>query len=191
MHLRHLLATAVFAFSTFAASSSQAALVTYDLTNVVFNDGGTATGSFTFNTTTDTYTSWSITTTATTNLAANGYLGLNGAYYSTNTLTNASQDYYLNPYGVDFVNAAGDNLSLLFTSPLTTPGATTIALGNIHSGDGAESENDGFRSRTITGGSISAVPLPASLPMFGLAVLGLAAFGLRKARKLQPAQATA
>jgi hypothetical protein len=46
--------------------------VTWDLSGVVFNDGGTASGSFVFDASTDTYESWSITTTATTNSSADG-----------------------------------------------------------------------------------------------------------------------
>jgi hypothetical protein len=34
-----------------------------------------------------------------------------------------------------------------------------------------------------TGGSLTPVPLPAALPLFGSAVLGLAGFAVRKSRK--------
>jgi hypothetical protein len=159
-------------------SHAEAAPVTWDLDNVAFADGGTATGSFVFDASTDTYTAWSITTTATTDAAADGGYPLNGATYTYNTVTGASSDYYLNPYGLDVRTAnSADNLALNFASMLTGAGGT-IALRS-----GSESENFGFESRSIASGSVSAVPLPAGLPMFGSALLALAGLGSVAARR--------
>ncbi len=171
MQARHLLASAtLMATMALTSQAAQAAAVTWTLDNVIFYDGGTASGSFTFDAATNTYTAWSITTTATTNAAADGGYPLNGATYTTNTLTGASSSSYLNPYGLTVKTAGGaDSLSLVFNSVLTGAGGT-IALKT-----GSENAGFGFESRSLESGSVSAVPLPGALPMFvaGLGILGL------------------
>lgn len=171
MQARHLLASATFAAALALGShSAQAAPVTWTLDDVIFYDGGTASGNFTFDAATNTYTAWSITTTATTNAAADGGYPLNGATYTTNNLTGASSSSYLNPYGVTVKTGGGaDSLSLVFNSVLTGAG------GTIKIKTGSEYAGFGFESRSLESGSVSAVPLPGALPMFaaGLGMLGL------------------
>ena len=61
-HLTHL-RIALFACLTVAAVSASAEVVTYELTDVRFEDGGSAIGSFTWDTVSSSLQSWDITTT--------------------------------------------------------------------------------------------------------------------------------
>jgi hypothetical protein len=158
---------------------SQASLVTWQLNSVAFGDGGTVSGSFTFDASTNTYASWNITTTVTLFPYVNGFQSLTGATYVTNAFNPNTANYYLNPNGFIFklgtVPPAGQ-LVLNFASPLTNAGGV-ISLQSA-------SETQGFNNRSmapgiyLNGGTlgtvVSAVPLPASL---GLMLSGLGLVG--------------
>ncbi len=58
---------ALAAIGVFAASAANASDITWTLDHATFDDGATASGTFIFNASTDTYVSWDITTTATVN----------------------------------------------------------------------------------------------------------------------------
>ena len=65
MNIRHMIAVAGLALGmAVAGTPAMAVPVTWDLSGVTFNDGGTASGSFVFNADTDSFVSWSITATA-------------------------------------------------------------------------------------------------------------------------------
>jgi hypothetical protein len=156
-----------------SATCAQALPVTWTLSDVTFVDDSTASGSFSFDADTNTYLSWNITTTSTVHAYLNGFTSLLGATYSTNALTNASTNWYLNPSALGVQNVAGNRFGLTFLHPLTNAGGT-VALGGSKGYEFA-----GFNSRSITGGSVSAaaVPEPASyaLMLGGLVlVVGLA-----------------
>ncbi len=154
--------------------SAHAAPLTWTLSGVSFIDGATASGSFVFDAGTRTYLSWDIVTTATVDPGANGGLSnsMNGKSYSTNSLSNASSDYYLNPSSLAVQDALGNKFGFVYASPLTDAGGVVA----LKPGPTMGYEINGFRSRNITAGSVvatSAVPEPASyaLTLFGLGVI--------------------
>lgn len=166
---------ALAAIGVFAASAANASDITWTLDHVTFDDGATASGTFIFNASTDTYVSWDITTTATVNGNFCG-CNLHTEVYTTNSETQANTSYYLNPHGLEVDMSAGfDRLGLNFASPLTNAGGMIAVTGS-------EVQNDGFQSRAISGGFVTATPVP--LPGGGLMFLGgigvLGALGWRR-----------
>lgn len=120
-----------------------------------------------------TYLSWDIVTTATVDAAANGGLSnsMSGKTYTTNSLSNASSDDYLNPSALAVQDALGSRFGFVYASNLTDAGGV-IAL---KPGPTVGYEINGFRSRNITAGSAvatSSVPEPASVALL-LAGLGV------------------
>lgn len=159
-----------------ACFTAQATPLTWTLSGVSFIDGATASGSFVFDADTRTYLSWDIVTTATVDAAANGGLGnsMNGKSYTTNNLSNASTDYYLNPSSLAVQDALGNRFGMVYASKLTNDGGVI----DLKSGASMGYEINGFRSRNIIAGSVAAasVPEPASgvLLLAGLGVIGWA-----------------
>jgi hypothetical protein len=179
MHIGHMIAAAGLALGMAAAGTpAQAVAVTWDLSGVTFNDGGTASGSFVFDATADAYDSWNITTTGGSQVTTGfDYTNLNSSILNGSTT------------GL-FIGTAGlvNELDLGFSGVLTNAGGTFTLSGFEH-------QLSGFQSRSIDGGSITteiaATPLPAALPLFagGLGVMGL--LGWRRNRKNAAAIAAA
>jgi hypothetical protein len=167
-----VIATALVLASSYASAQT----LTYTLEGVTFNDGSTASGSFTFNSTTDVFTSWALSTTATPvgNAGLDGGVGLGAATYVS---TGPSGANVFNATGFQFDNGTGgfnngNDLDLLFKGGLTGAGGT-VPLGSVV-GDGSESQNSGFLSRTVVSGEVvAAVPEPSTyaLMIAGIAVL--------------------
>ncbi len=176
--LKNLLAAMVLAM---ASISAFAVPVLWTLTGVVFNDGGTASGSFIYDATTNTYSSVSITTTT-------GSTRTGAAYSVTNTSISSST-------AALYVTSAAANqtglpaLFLPFTSALTNAGGSVnIRLGLNASFDGSESNcgdaacsGPAVPQRLMTSGSVTGAVVTASIPTlseWGLILLsGLLALG--------------
>jgi hypothetical protein len=157
--------------------------LTWTLTSVSFIDGATASGSFVFDADTRTVLSWNITTTATVDPGANGgpSNSLSGKTYTTNSLSNASTDYYLNPSALAVQDAAGNRFGFVYSSKLIDAGGL-IAL---KPGASMGYEINGFRSRNITAGSVAATsPVPES----GTCSLLMAGFGALAWLRRRPMQ---
>jgi hypothetical protein len=60
---------------------------------------------------------------------------------------------------------------------------TFSSSGGTNHGYGGSGEHFALDNLEIAEGGVSAVPLPAALPLFGSALLGLAGFGARKSRR--------
>lgn len=163
--------------------SAQATPLTWTLSGVSFIDGATAFGSFVFDADTRTYLSWSITTTATVDASANGGLSnsMNGKSYTTNALSNASSDHYLNPSALAVQDELGNRFGFVYASALADSGGV-IAL---KPGSTMGYEFNGFKSRNITAGSVmatSAVPEPGTSVLM-LSGLTIAIWGRRRLGK--------
>jgi hypothetical protein len=178
--------------------ASYAAQVTWVLEDVTFASNqvlgqgphdGTASGSFTYDADTNTYDNVNITTTGS-NLWGTGtcsdakcdtYIRATGLYAP---LTSTSLQ--VTPTTTDPTDATGYyGASLQFVSGLTNAGGT-VALFTAGGPDGEGICNNADCSgvsafRGFSGGSVSAVPIPAAAWLFGSALLGLGALKRRKA----------
>jgi hypothetical protein len=173
------LATVVAAgAAAFVAPSASASTINWTLQGVAFDDGGTAFGTFSTDSTNGNVTAWNITTTA--GSALSGYL-----YNSTNSSFYPSGGaYYI--FSPTYWTTWND----VFASPLTSPGVISLALGYY------AYEMDLLhvsRIRHVLSGAaigvIASTPLPAALPLFatGLGVTWLLA--RRRKRMPKPAMA--
>src|SRR5262249_20427979 len=149
----------------------------WTFSGVTFDDGGTASGSFTYDALHNIYTGISVTTTAGTLLTGASYTSLSPCCGFSNT------GLALGPNVADFTNT--HLLFLLFSSPLTKAGGT-IPLSFGVGDTSCESAQDfcldstwsGCPMRFVTGGELvrvpsTAVPEPSarSLLIAGLPVL--------------------
>ena len=172
------LSTALVLFVMFCVPSiASADGITWDLSGVTFDDGGTASGSFVYDALTNTYTPGDITVTTTA-----GTL-LTGATYTSLSACCGSSDtgLTLGPNVSDFTNTP--LLFLLFSAPLTNAGGTIqLSFGFADTDfDSAEdfctnSDCSEFSMRFVTGGEVvgsPAVPEPSSISLLigGLIVL--------------------
>jgi hypothetical protein len=174
-----LFAGLVFLFS----SQANAIPVSWELQNWLFNDGGSASGSFVFDADANAFSAISITTTAGSLQPGASYgvpnpfspgggsFGLGLIEAVVPDLTGAPNLYaellqdLTNSGGVIAVNLNGFSLE----STCGLPNCSLIAVG------GAERR---FLSGSVA--SVSPVPVPAAVWLFGTALIGLVGFGKRK-----------
>lgn len=157
-----------------ASGSALAAPVLWNLSNVVFDDGGVASGSFTYDADTGTYSAVSITT--------SGGTVLPGANYTTGEVVNApfpSNNLHLtliNNFGL--ANPTGQTLiGLTYASILTnTGGAINLVGGFFNSFEGICTNTDcssgsGNRTTVVGGQVVAAVPEPGTLALLGIGLV--------------------
>lgn len=162
----------------FVPLAAHAALVVWTLDGVVFDDGSTASGSFTFDAATTTFSSLSISTTS-------------GASYELADL--AGSVFGADANGVNVVDGylfGGDNtgraiLNLDFVSSLTDAGGIVSIVTGFPSFEGVCGTMDctsGSVSRfTIAGGRVIGAPVAVSSPgALSMLALGLAALALTR-----------
>src|SRR5262245_15913115 len=145
---RLLFATIVSVMLT--ATSAFAIPITWSLQNAVFGEGATATGSFTYDVNTDTYSAWNISVTA-------------GTFPAFNYNPSVSFVGVHSSNAVDFVENVGASVDryirLAFSTPLTNAGGL-VSLDLVSS---YECNNcDIFRRFTSGSVTSTAVPEPSS-----------------------------
>jgi hypothetical protein len=152
------------ALSSFMAD---AAPVTWTLNGIVFDDGGTATGSFIYDVDTDMYSAINITT------QGGDALAFPGDSYTQLFTENASTSESLQTQPV----SGNHGFGMKFETSLTDSGGVIdIVLGNVISVEiNLGGPGSGFL-RNIAAGSVSAVPVPAAVWLFGSALAGLGWF---------------
>lgn len=152
-----------------APSIASADGITWDLSGVTFDDGGTASGSFVYDALTNTYSSIDIITAGGSAFGGATYTSLSGVFGSSSTgmLLGASGD---------LTNTA--LLFLIFGADLTGSGGTVPLTGV---GEGTCDNSDCSAStllRSITAGDVVATvstPEPSALSLLGLGLATLLA----------------
>jgi hypothetical protein len=163
--MRFLLAVATLAILTVGSASA----------SVIFNVnagllyGGTLTGTFTTNNSLSSVTSFNITASAGPGSPGFTFTGFD---YDSGDASVTAETATL----VQFDSAGGNELRLVFASPLSSGGTTTLTTASYESELVAG-------NRTVTSGSVSpaaaATPEPASLMLMGLGLSGIVWFGRR------------
>ncbi len=167
---------AVGLLAGWAASGSSAASIEWVLQDVVFDDGGSASGSFFFDADTSTYSAISITTTDGAALTGSFYQFVNfeagGLDADSVLLVAAANPTAGTPaFNMNLVSAmtnAGGSIDLAMGQPPIAFESTCLI-----------SDCSSFFSidRVAITGSITAVPVPAAIWLFGAALGAIGAFG--------------
>ena len=171
-----LMRYAIALFLVFVIGPVNAAPVVWTLNDVTFEYGGTAVGSFTFDADTGIYSEINIQT-------SNGPQNPDNPIQGTSGFLGATHEYLLeNTTAGENLRAYAGNPSPLYALNLDWAGGLSNQGGSIELLTGAYSFEYstvyGYR-REVTGGSISAVPVPAAVWLFGSALAGLGWFRRR------------
>lgn len=151
---------------TLGAGVASADLV-YNLVDVTFDDGATATGTFKTDDALTTLLDWDITTSVG---------SLPGFHFDT---VNAPVNFSSIPNIIVLEDATPTHiLELTFATPLTAAGA--LLLVNSPN-DSFEQQGDG--KRVVVAGSVSAVPEPSSLVLAAVGGLGALGYARRRRRR--------
>jgi hypothetical protein len=175
---------ALGAFAAFLPKSASAAMTTYTLTDVTFNDGATATGYFDFNPTTDTFGNFDIVT-------GNGVTDNQAGFQYTNSDASGHALYI---WGAEFYQTVGlynHSITLNTGLPISSAGDNPLGLGTLendgYSGSGEfTSVNSGVAVRVITGGYLangSPTPEASSAATFGILLLSAGLFFVYRKRQ--------
>jgi hypothetical protein len=174
------LITALVLFVAFCVPSiASADGITWNLTGVTFDDGGTASGSFNYNAVTNTFSSIDITTTVGSAFGGATYTTLSGAFPGSSTSTSL------------FLGASSGSFTglplflLLFDAPLINSGGTVtdpLTTGLDFGGGEGTCDNADCSSSTearfITGGAATSTvvaPEPSALSLLGVGLAALLA----------------
>jgi len=154
----------LFIIAFFASATVCAAPVQWTIDSLFFDDGGTGSGTFTYDADTNSYSDINIVTTV-----GSGFEG--AAYIDVNTEAPLSSDFLV---AMIYPLGGLPALQLSFAAPLTNVGGVVAINGYAESmcGDGCEFPIADYRY--ISSGSVSAVPVPAAVYLFasGLGLLG-------------------
>jgi hypothetical protein len=147
-----------------ASMTANAAPVTWAVDTLLFSDGGSAYGSFTYDENTNLYSDIDITT-----LDSDGR---GSANYQQLVEGAGSYDKFLYVVGPGAGGLRG--LGLFFGSSLTNTGGTVaITSGSEDFCDDYDCWPPDQTIRAVVSGSVSAVPIPAAVWLFGSALAGL------------------
>ena len=150
-------------------SSAFAAPVTWSLNGIVFDDGGTATGSFVYDADTDMYSVINITT------QGGDTVGFPGDSYTQLFTENDSTSESLQTQPI----SGNSGFGMKFETSLTdTGGLVDIVFGDPISVEICFGCSGPLRY--IAAGSVSAIPIPAAVWLFSSALAGLGWFRRRK-----------
>jgi hypothetical protein len=180
--MKTVLAAAAMALALVGfGSSASADIITWTFDDVTFEDGGTVSGFFDYDTVTSAAANFDIDTTAGTVLPAFHYTTSNSFFFAANLIS---------PNSLTWLNNAQDRyINLAFDGSLSTPGVVDLRLGDLSGGadtNGSWECDNCFDIRDVASGSVTSpagVPEPAAwaLMLVGFGGLG-AVLRRRKAR---------
>ena len=162
--MRHLAVMAAVAFSALIVSGSPAVAdsITYSLEDVTFNDGGTASGTFSVDSSTGDLLSYDIITTA-------GSLQPGFDYDASDSFIDGDNIFAPDSFLVfETADSRGLYINFGFVGSLTSGG--TISLDDSNSWECADC---GGLRQVVSGDATTSVPEPASLAIFGAGLAGL------------------
>ena len=173
------LGVGAIACAAFLALPVSASTIDWTLSGVTFDDGGTATGTFSIDSATGLLTAYDITTTTGATLSGSVYDSTTSSISCQNCFL--SNSFILNRTDLSFA------ISLSFNNPLITPGASLLILlapSDFPSGswECAGASCDLIRV-AVSGEATSATPLPAALPLFATGIGALGLLGWRRKRR--------
>ena len=159
--------------STLFASPASAATVTWTLENVLFAGGGSATGSYDYDASTNTFSNIHIVTT---------HVGPFGATYGVPPGTGTSVFFDTVPQLLPDYTGSPRFLFDLTSAMTDAAGVIPILVGEEAICSNANCSSGAIRV-VVSGEVVATTPLPAALPLFatGLGVMGL--LGWRRKRK--------
>jgi hypothetical protein len=167
----------VLVFTTGAQANS----VTWTINNAIFDDGGTLTGGFTFDEGTNLFTDVSITTSDNSFLVEHDYssLSLFSPLIAISNHANTSPQYFNGSFQMVFSELLTDAGGVVALTNATREGCTA---GSPFGGSRCDAFAQTGWSRMLVSGtvSVSAVPVPAAVWLFGTALMGIVGFGKRR-----------
>lgn len=165
------------------SSPAKAALVTWNLNDVTFDDGGTASGSFQYDADTEEMGNWDISVTSGSKFSSLNwklplfFSGFNGDFFA---LFNSSADRYF---------------KLRFNSPLSNAGGTvslnTSTTGSFESTCGGVAgcvEGPKFPARYVTTGSVTTEEVPEPLTIMGTVLAGGMGIAIKRKKAKKDSQ---
>jgi len=161
--MSQVIAITIFTLVSFLSPALQAAAVTWTLEGITFDDSGTATGTFNYDADMNTYSDINITT------QGGDTLNFGGKYTQLFTEA-ASNSGELKTETFPCGTIAGSCVfGLNFATNLMNAGGSI----NILADNAISIEGFYGPTRNIISGSVSAVPVPAAVWLFGSALAGL------------------
>jgi hypothetical protein len=162
--------------SVACATSTQAALVTWTLEDVTYEDGTEVAGTFDYDAATNVYSNWNLQTQA-------GFItGFN--YNPENSTDYDSYSKHLEIHTIYGYPELERNILLHFESSLTNAGGiveVSVTSPYCYPTSGScEVDWFAYEGRRVTGGRVTAVPVPAAVWLFGSALAGLGWFRRRQ-----------
>lgn len=168
---RSLIAALVLFVAFCVPSIASADGLSWTLTGVTFDDGGTASGSFNYNAVTNTFSNIDITTTAGSAFPGATYTTLSGAFPGSSTSTSLF-------LGASSGSFTGPLLLLFFDAPLINSGGTVTAPLTTGLDFGGGEGSLSTEARFITGGAATSTvvtPEPSALSLLGVGLAALLA----------------
>jgi hypothetical protein len=150
-------------FTLSASLAANAVPVTWTVDSLLFDDGGTGSGTFSYDADTNTYSNIDIVTTVGANFTGAHYMSL------INNAVNNANSLIIMVYPLEGLSG----LELSFAASLTNYGGSITITGGRESICGQECMYPVSDLRYISSGQASAVPVPAAVWLFGSALAGL------------------